>query len=92
MKNFTCKIDWSKGLMSALAYGLKHGLWFQRAGEQFFVSPKNIHAYFDSTLGCIEIWFHSDNPNTTSSYSILTYRERWATKKEDLKNIYKEDE
>lgn len=92
MKNFTCKIDWSKGLMEKLGYGLKHGLWFQRAGEQFFVPSENIYAEFDSMLGVVEIYFQAEKPFTTAaSYSILTYGERWATRKEDLKKIYKED-
>lgn len=76
--------------MAKLAYGLKHGLWFQRDGEKFFVPAKNIQAYFDSSFGIVEIYFWSDKPNTAATYSISSYRERWATRKEDLKDIYAE--
>jgi hypothetical protein len=92
MKRFKYKIDWKKGLMSKLAYGLKHGLWFQRNGEKFFVPAKQIKAYFDSNFGFVEIYFWSENPATMATYSIMSYRQRWATKKEDLKDIYEEKE
>lgn len=91
MKNFEFKIDWNAGLMSLLKKGLKQGMWFQRMGEKFFVPAENIQAYFDSSMGQIVIYFHSDNPNTMATYVISSYGIRWALEKDKLENIYKEE-
>ena len=90
MQNFEFELDWTKGLMSVLKKGLEQGMWFQRLGEKFFVPAENISACFDSNLGGIVIYFHSEKPFTISSYSILTYKTRWALTKEDLKDIYED--
>lgn len=88
IKNFDESIDWTKGLMSKLKEGLEKGMWFQRLGMKFFVPPENINAYFDSTLGIVEIYFHSDDPCTMATYSIMSYKQRWALREEDLEDIY----
>lgn len=90
-KNFTCQIDWNIGLMSLLKQGLEKGMWFQRNGKKFFVPANQLHAYFNSTLGIIEIYFWSENPTTMATYSLNTYGIRWALEENKLKNIYKEE-
>ena len=42
-------------------------------GEKFFVKPENIEAYFDSSIGQVVIYFHSDNPCTMTTYGIGSY-------------------
>ena len=88
IKNFNGKIDWTTGLMAKLKEGLEKGMWFQRLGMRFFVPPENIKAYFNSSFGHISIYFHSDDPCTIATYSITSYRTRWALREEDLEDIY----
>ena len=85
-------VEWGGPLMSKLAEGLKNGMWFQRLGEKFFVPAENITANVDGGSGIVTIYFTCDNPNTTASYSIITYGTRWALNKEDLKDIYGDGE
>lgn len=86
------EIEWEGPLLSKLVEGLKNGMWFQRYGMKFFVPAENISAKLSGGRGYVVIYFHSDNPPTIASYSILTYGKCWALRKEDLKDIYEGDD
>ena len=76
------------GLLDKVEQGLKEGMWFQRLGMKFYVPPENIEAYLDGLSCTVMIYFLSDNPCTTATYSATTYKTRWALRKEDLRDIY----
>jgi len=75
-------------LLNKVEQGLKDGMWFQRLGMKFYVPPENIEAYVDGNTCMVEIYFYSNTPCTTATYSAITYRKRWALRKEDLIDLY----
>ena len=75
-------------LLDKVEQGVKNGMWFQRLGMKFYVPPENIEAYLNGSTCMVEIHFYSNEPATTATYSAITYRKRWALRKEDLMDLY----